>query len=118
MKPFFTEWEHTGSNRGPSACKADALNQLSYAPIFFDTSVSFWDCKDKGRTVTSKNIFEFFLKIPINDLIHPFFPKGGRNTNVIVRISFHHSVLHMPFKQYLTCLPVMLSGKILHLLVA
>lgn len=26
-------WGHTGSNRGPSACKADALNQLSYAPI-------------------------------------------------------------------------------------
>ena len=25
-------WEHTDSNRGPSACKADALNQLSYAP--------------------------------------------------------------------------------------
>ena len=34
-------WEHTGSNRGPSACKADALNQLSYAPFFN------WDCKDK-----------------------------------------------------------------------
>ena len=29
------EWEHTGSNRGPSACKADALNQLSYAPFPF-----------------------------------------------------------------------------------
>ena len=28
-------WEHTGSNRGPSACKADALNQLSYAPSHF-----------------------------------------------------------------------------------
>ena len=28
-------WEHTGSNRGPSACKADALNQLSYAPLNF-----------------------------------------------------------------------------------
>ena len=28
----FYLWEHTGSNRGPSACKADALNQLSYAP--------------------------------------------------------------------------------------
>lgn len=27
------KWEHTGSNRGPSACKADALNQLSYAPV-------------------------------------------------------------------------------------
>ncbi len=37
--PVFAEtlscivWEHTGSNRGPSACKADALNQLSYAPF-------------------------------------------------------------------------------------
>ncbi len=28
-------WEHTGSNRGPSACKADALNQLSYAPFSY-----------------------------------------------------------------------------------
>ena len=27
-------WAHTDSNRGPSACKADALNQLSYAPLF------------------------------------------------------------------------------------
>ena len=26
-------WGHTGSNRGPSACKADALNQLSYTPL-------------------------------------------------------------------------------------
>ena len=33
LKPFIL-WEHTGSNRGPSACKADALNQLSYAPFF------------------------------------------------------------------------------------
>ncbi len=30
---FIIKWEHTGSNRGPSACKADALNQLSYAPL-------------------------------------------------------------------------------------
>ena len=28
------EWELTDSNRRPSACKADALNQLSYAPVF------------------------------------------------------------------------------------
>jgi hypothetical protein len=27
--PFFILWELTGSNRRPSACKADALNQLS-----------------------------------------------------------------------------------------
>jgi hypothetical protein len=31
-------WEHTGSNRGPSACKADALNQLSYAPFVFGSA--------------------------------------------------------------------------------
>ena len=28
----FMKWEHMDSNQGPSACKADALNQLSYAP--------------------------------------------------------------------------------------
>ncbi len=33
-----TLWEHTGSNRGPSACKADALNQLSYAPLFIGSA--------------------------------------------------------------------------------
>ena len=26
-------WAQTDSNRRPSACKADALNQLSYAPV-------------------------------------------------------------------------------------
>gem|GEM_PF-5926778 len=30
--PVIIMWEYTGSNRGPSACKADALNQLSYTP--------------------------------------------------------------------------------------
>ena len=28
-------WGHTDLNRGPSACKADALNQLSYTPNIF-----------------------------------------------------------------------------------
>ncbi len=27
-------WKHTDSNRGPSRCKRDALNQLSYASLF------------------------------------------------------------------------------------
>lgn len=31
---FYLKWKHTDSNRGPSACKADALNQLSYASVF------------------------------------------------------------------------------------
>ena len=31
---FFAVWEQRESNPRPSACKADALNQLSYAPFF------------------------------------------------------------------------------------
>ena len=53
LKPFTVLWEHTGSNRGPSACKADALNQLSYAPFLF------WDGKDKGKMFSTK----FFQKL-------------------------------------------------------
>ncbi len=34
LKPLSLLWEHMDSNQGPSACKADALNQLSYAPLF------------------------------------------------------------------------------------
>ena len=30
----FRWWEQRESNPRPSACKADALNQLSYAPVF------------------------------------------------------------------------------------
>ena len=33
LKPSILLWEHMYSNQGPSACKADALNQLSYAPV-------------------------------------------------------------------------------------
>jgi hypothetical protein len=33
-------WKHTDSNRGPSACKADALNQLSYASILLRAFLS------------------------------------------------------------------------------
>ncbi len=32
MRYLFFEWEQRESNPRPSACKADALNQLSYAP--------------------------------------------------------------------------------------
>ena len=31
-------WEQRESNPRPSACKADALNQLSYAPFNFGTA--------------------------------------------------------------------------------
>ncbi len=48
-------WEHTGSNRGPSACKADALNQLSYAPFVF------WECKDRRAFYIAKYFIDFFI---------------------------------------------------------
>ncbi len=74
------KWEHTGSNRGPSACKADALNQLSYAPKYFISRrplpivnrdalnqlsyapFLFWDGKDKGKMFSAK-FFTVFLKL-------------------------------------------------------
>jgi hypothetical protein len=39
-------WKHTDSNRGPSACKADALNQLSYASNLKRTK---WKHTDSNR---------------------------------------------------------------------
>ena len=36
-------WEQRESNPRPSACKADALNQLSYAPV--KELFPEWDCK-------------------------------------------------------------------------
>ena len=36
-------WKLTDSNRGPSACKADALNQLSYASICLRASFKLVD---------------------------------------------------------------------------
>ncbi len=42
-------WEHTGSNRGPSACKADALNQLSYAPNIFLELLFTSFCKGSAK---------------------------------------------------------------------
>ena len=33
LRKWFLLWEHLGSNQGPPACKAGALNQLSYAPF-------------------------------------------------------------------------------------
>ncbi len=54
-------WEHTGSNRGPSACKADALNQLSYAPFIFGSANIrderyFKKFKSKRPIATGQNI--------------------------------------------------------------
>ena len=48
--PVVIGWEYTGSNRGPSACKADALNQLSYTPILKR------DCKHSISGLISKII--------------------------------------------------------------
>ena len=50
FKTYFL-WEQRESNPRPSACKADALNQLSYAPdayLLMNLPVLFeWECKDR-----------------------------------------------------------------------
>ncbi len=38
---FYILWDHKDSNLGPSACKADALNQLSYDPQIFNKLLQF-----------------------------------------------------------------------------
>ena len=54
----FFVWRHTDSNRGPSACKADALNQLSYASVLVK-----WMAKVIPRFYFTKFILNFFFKI-------------------------------------------------------
>ena len=56
----FISWEHTGSNRGPSACKADALNQLSYAPLFIGSA------KIGAEPYLPKKTFTFFSSVQLN----------------------------------------------------
>ena len=57
----FILWEHTGSNRGPSACKADALNQLSYAPLFFSELLQK-ECKYRRVRLIQKILLKIFLQ--------------------------------------------------------
>ena len=52
-------WAHTGSNRGPSACKADALNQLSYAP---ERECKYRRKKSNGRAFLYFCILKHMLK--------------------------------------------------------
>ena len=57
LKPFIL-WRHTDSNRGPSACKADALNQLSYASLF---AFPERDCKDRQLFYFTKCLRQIFF---------------------------------------------------------
>ena len=54
-------WEQRESNPRPSACKADALNQLSYAPFDFPF-LSDRECKDISIFLFCKKILVFFKK--------------------------------------------------------
>ena len=80
-------WEHTGSNRGPSACKADALNQLSYAPLIN------WDCKHttsalnrkmKGRFDNQMWSYVLIFRYLIALAAHQFPPTGIKAGNWFV----------------------------------
>ena len=71
-KPFGW-WEQRESNPRPSACKADALNQLSYAPVtcfvqsivqvIKNSPVLFRDCKDRQHFLFCKFFLPFLTKI-------------------------------------------------------
>ena len=54
-------WEQRESNPRPSACKADALNQLSYAPV--KELFPEWDCKYRYFFFTSNNFGKNFVYI-------------------------------------------------------
>ena len=58
LKIFKNLWEQRESNPRPSACKADALNQLSYAPI------PQRDCKGTQFFFTSKFFLQKLLSNP------------------------------------------------------
>ena len=53
-------WEQRESNPRPSACKADALNQLSYAPKHFPSKR---ECKDMNILRTFKFFHKKILKM-------------------------------------------------------
>ena len=61
----FSVWEHRDSNPGPSACKADALNQLSYTPSWCNWKILivcgnhfiFPNCECKYRAIFSHSKF-------------------------------------------------------------
>ena len=69
----FGWWEQRESNPRPSACKADALNQLSYAPVtcfvqsivrvIKNSPVLFRDCKDRQHFLFCKFFLPFLTKI-------------------------------------------------------
>ena len=57
----FSVWEHRDSNPGPSACKADALNQLSYTPnLMFRNHLPDCECKDRQNFSPTKFFLHFF----------------------------------------------------------
>ena len=52
-------WVNRDSNPGPSACKADALNQLSYSPYLV---IPFWECKYTTKSQIPKSHCAFMQK--------------------------------------------------------
>ena len=69
-------WEQRESNPRPSACKADALNQLSYAPIFSFLFANYCVKLHSGDSHVAKYapVFSFvFLVLDKNKLRNVYF---------------------------------------------
>ncbi len=73
-------WEHMDSNQGPSACKADALNQLSYAPLIEAAKILFF--------LIPQNNIDIFEEI--------FYISIGHSKPPRVRESEHQGVCLLP----------------------
>ena len=74
--PVVIVWEYTGSNRGPSACKADALNQLSYTPNFFVSMYS----SNRGPSRHACFLRKRVRRDALNQLSYTPFLKSGVQT--------------------------------------
>ena len=86
-------WAQTDSNRRPSACKADALNQLSYAP--FAVTIRFGDAKVLFF-LDSANFF------PFNPFPAPWEHSGpGRASRLKPQRTAVSSILSQPSRQHL-----------------
>ena len=70
-------WAERDSNPRPSACKADALNRLSYQPLLRDCVAKLGGFPDYARA-TAKKIFPKWVhsgnRLPLNALFTPPFP--------------------------------------------
>ena len=51
-------------------------------------------------------------ELPIDEAVHPFLTVGCLHANIVIGVSFHHSVSVLMFEQYAAALSDMLFGEV------